>query len=80
MTLLFMTHNLWLISYNHFFVQLLSIEIVAELPTSGEECRLWVFYLHGEELSEETCLKIVRDHDARQSFQLMLIPDNGIIN
>ena len=48
------------------------LEIDATLPTTEEDCRLWTFFLNGEELSKETCLRIVHDHDARQSFQIMI--------
>ena len=65
-----MTHKL----YQRFCPIPISIEIDAELPETEEDCRLWVFYLHGEELSYETCLKIVRDNAARKSFQMMLTP------
>lgn len=47
-------------------------EIDATLPTTEEDCRLWTFFLNGEELSKETCLRIVHDHGARQSFQIMV--------
>ena len=60
-----MGHKLWLDTI--FFK-----EIAATLPTTEEDCRLWTFFLNGEELSKETCLRIVHDQDVRQSFQIMI--------
>ena len=54
------------LSIDHF------LEIDATLPTTEEDCRLWTFFLNGEELSKETCLRIVHDHDARQAIQIMM--------
>ena len=52
---------------NHF-----CLEIDATLPETEEDCRLWTFFLNGEELSQETCLRIVHDQNARRSFEIMI--------
>ena len=50
----------------------LSSEIPSDLPKTKEECKKWIFYLDGEELSTEACLQIVNDQDVRRSFETMV--------
>ena len=51
-------------------------EIYATLPTTEEDCRLWIFFLNGEELSKETCLGIVHDHEETMYALSVIVHDS----